>query len=78
MNGNQWIHFWNFLFRKQQKIINCQNENFDHYESTRMGTMAEVKFIENKLQSFDINVQPSVTHSQIEKLKKVREMIDLH
>lgn len=66
------------MFRKQQKIINCQNEKIDHYESTRMGTMAEMKFIENKLQSFDINVQPSVTHTQIEKLKKVREIIDLH
>ena len=33
--------------------------------------MAEMKFIENKLQSFDIHAQPPVTHTQIEKLKKV-------
>jgi len=33
--------------------------------------MAEMKFIENKLQSFDINAKPSVTHTQIEKLQKV-------
>ena len=61
----------NVFCRKQQKIINCQNEKFDQYESTRMTTMAEMKFIENKLQSFDINAQPPVTHTQIEKLKKV-------
>jgi len=36
-----------------------------------MTAMAEMKFIENKLQSFDINTTPSVTHTQIEKLKKV-------
>ncbi len=33
--------------------------------------MAEMKFIENKLQSFDINAKPPVTHTQIEKLQKV-------
>jgi hypothetical protein len=59
------------LFRKQQKIINCQNEKFDEYESTRMTTMAEMKFVENKLQSFDINAKPSVTYTQVEKLQKV-------
>jgi len=36
-----------------------------------MTTMAEMKFIENKLQSFDINAKPPVTHTQIEKLQKV-------
>jgi hypothetical protein len=36
-----------------------------------MTTMAEMKFVENKLQSFDINAKPSVTHTQIEKLQKV-------
>ena len=59
------------LFRKQQKIINCQNQKFDEYESTRMTAMAETKFVENKLQSFDINAKPPVTHTQIEKLQKV-------
>jgi hypothetical protein len=59
------------LFRKQQKIINYQNEKFDEYESTRMTTMAEMKFVENKLQSFDINAKPSVTYTQVEKLQKV-------
>jgi hypothetical protein len=58
-------------FRKQQKIINNQNEKFDEYESIRMTTMAEMKFIENKLQSFDINAKPPVTYTQIEKLQKV-------
>ncbi|CAF0945614.1 unnamed protein product [Adineta steineri] len=58
------------LNEKQQKIINNQNEKFDDYESTRMSAMAEMKFVENKLQSFDINVKPSVTHTQIEKLQK--------
>ncbi len=60
-------------FRKQQKIVNCQNEKLDEYESTRMSTMAEMKFVENKLQSFDINAKPSVTHTQIEKLQKVKK-----
>jgi len=60
-----------FKFRKQQKIINNQNEKFDEYESIRITTMAEMKFIENKLQSFDINAKPPVTHTQIEKLQKV-------
>jgi hypothetical protein len=36
-----------------------------------MTTMAEMKFVENKLQSFDINAKPSITHTQIEKLQKV-------
>jgi hypothetical protein len=36
-----------------------------------MTTMAEMKFVENKLQSFDVNAKPSVTHTQIEKLQKV-------
>ncbi|CAF4728488.1 unnamed protein product, partial [Rotaria sp. Silwood1] len=58
------------LHEKQQKIINCQNAKFDEYESTRMTTMAEMKFVENKLQSFDINAKPPVTHTQIEKLQK--------
>jgi hypothetical protein len=58
-------------FRKQQKIINNQNEKFDEYESKRLTTMAEMKFIENRLQLFDINAKPPVTHTQIEKLQKV-------
>ncbi|CAF0759451.1 unnamed protein product [Rotaria sordida] len=58
------------LHEKQQKIINCQNEKFDEYESTRMMTMAEMKFIENKLQALDINTKPPVTHTQIEKLQQ--------
>lgn len=33
--------------------------------------MAEMKFIESKLQGFDINAKPPVTHTQIENLKKV-------
>lgn len=37
----------------------------------RMTSMAEMKFVENKLQSFDIDATPSVTHTQIEKLHKV-------
>jgi len=36
-----------------------------------MTTMAEMKFVENKLQSFDINAKPSVTYTQVEKLQKV-------
>lgn len=36
-----------------------------------MTTLAEMKFVENKLQSFDINAQPPVTHTQIAKLKTV-------
>ncbi|CAF3246212.1 unnamed protein product [Rotaria socialis] len=58
------------LHEKQQKIINCQNQKFDEYESARMTAMAETKFVENKLQSFDINAKPPVTHTQIEKLQK--------
>ncbi|CAF5010898.1 unnamed protein product, partial [Rotaria magnacalcarata] len=58
------------LHEKQQKIINCQNQKFDEYESSRMTAMAETKFVENKLQSFDINAKPPVTHAQIEKLQK--------
>lgn len=60
-----------FLFSKQQKIINCQNAKSDEYESIRMTTLAEMKFVENKLQSFDINAKPPVTHTQIAKLKTV-------
>ena len=67
-----FLSFFFVFFRKQQKITNKQNEKFDEYESIRMTTMAEMKFIENKLQSFDINAKPSVTHTQIEKLQKVR------
>lgn len=59
------------VFRKQQKIVNVQNEKADGYESARMTAMAEMKFVENKLQSFDLNAKPTVTHTQIEKLQKV-------
>ena len=38
-----------------------------------MTTMAEMKFMENKLQSFDINAKPPITHTQIEKLQKVKQ-----
>ncbi len=38
-----------------------------------MTTIAEIKFIENRLQSFDINAKPSVTHTQIEELQKVNK-----
>lgn len=60
-----------FFSRKQQKITNNQNEKFDEYESKRLTTMAEMRFIENQLQVFDINAKPSVTHTQVEKLQKV-------
>ena len=33
--------------------------------------MADMKLVENKLQLFDVNAKPSITHTQIDKLKKV-------
>ncbi|CAF0814360.1 unnamed protein product [Adineta ricciae] len=58
------------LNEKQQKITNVQNAKFDEYESNRMSTMAEMKFVQNKLQSFDINAKPAVTHTEVEQLQK--------
>ena len=37
-----------------------------------MTTLAEMKFLDSKLQSFDINMKPAITHTQVEKLQKVR------
>ena len=51
--------------------VNVQNAKFDEYESNRMSTMAEMKFVQNKLQSFDINAKPAVTHTEVEQLQKV-------
>ena len=34
--------------------------------------MAEMKFVESQLQSFDIQAKPPVTHSKISQMQKVR------
>ena len=38
-----------------------------------MTTMAETKFVDNQLQSFDIQAKPPITHTQVEQLQKVSE-----
>ena len=58
-------------FRKQQKITNVQNEKLDEYETARLSAMAEMKFVESQLQSFDIQAKPSITHTQIGEMQKV-------
>ena len=42
-----------------------------------MTTLAEMRFVENRLQAFDINAKPPVTHTQIDKLKKVSFMNEI-
>lgn len=58
------------LNEKQQKISNVQNEKFDQIETTRLSAMAEMKFVESQLQSFDIQAKPPVTHSKISQMQK--------
>lgn len=63
------------LNEKENSIKNRQKEKFDEIESIRFTTMAEMKFIENQLESFDVQNKPAVTHSNIAKIEKETENV---